>query len=101
MVVLDSAPLLAVPDTRMIVPLADNFCLVTRAEYVPKGAVRRLLTLLAADKTYPSGVVVNGFLEKRRLIGENYSYGNYQTNRYGKAYRYGYGSYGVYGSEET
>lgn len=100
-IVLDSAPLLAVPDTRMIVPLADNFCLVTRAEYVPKGAVRRLLTMLAADKVYPSGVIVNGFLEKRRLIGENYSYGNYQTNRYGKAYRYGYGSYGVYGSEET
>jgi tyrosine-protein kinase Etk/Wzc len=103
-VVIDSAPLLAVPDTRMVAPLADNLCLVTRAEYVPKGALRRVLSLLESDRNLPVGMVFNGFEEKRRLIGENYSYGNYQTNRYGRAYRYGYGNYGnygAYGSEET
>jgi len=100
LVVLDSAPLLAVPDTRIIAPLADNFCLVTRAEYVPKGAVRRVISLLQADDNLPVGIIFNGFEEKKRLIGQNYSYGNYQTNRYGRAYRYGYGSYGAYGSEE-
>ena len=100
-VVLDSAPLLAVPDTRIIAPLADNFCLVVRAEYVPKGAVRRVISLLDQDETTPCGIVFNGFVEKRRLIGQNYSYGNYQTSRYGKAYRYGYGSYGAsYGSND-
>ena len=99
-VVIDSAPLLAVPDTRIIVPLVDNFCLVSRAEYVPKGAVRRALELLANDKNSPVGLVFNGFVEKRTLIGQNYSYGNYQTNRYGRAYRYGYGNYGSYGQEE-
>ena len=98
LVVIDSAPLLAVPDTRIIAPLVDNFCLVVRANYVPKGAVRRVISLLENDQNLPSGIVFNAFSEKRRLIGQNYSYGNYQTNRYGRAYRYGYGSYGSYGS---
>lgn len=101
LVVIDSAPLLAVPDTRIIAPLVDNFCLVVRAEYVPKGAVRRAISLLEQDQHAPSGLVFNGFAEKRRLIGQNYSYGNFQNNKYGKAYRYGYGSYGAsYGSDE-
>ncbi|MBK1883044.1 polysaccharide biosynthesis tyrosine autokinase [Luteolibacter pohnpeiensis] len=97
-VVLDSAPLLAVPDTRILAPMVDNFCIVTRAEYGPKGAIRRVISLLRADDNLPAGIIFNGFLEKKRLIGANYSYGNYQTNRYGKAYRYGYGSYGSYGA---
>ena len=100
LVVIDSAPLLAVPDTRIIIPMVDNFCLVVRANYVPKGAVRRVISMMENDNNLPSGIVFNGFSEKRRLMGQNYSYGNYQTSRYGKAYRYGYGSYGAsYGSE--
>lgn len=90
-VVLDSAPLLAVPDTRIIAPLADNFCLVVRADQTPKGAVRRVLEVIAQDKKQFSGLVFNGFTEKRRLIGQNYTYGNYRD---GKGYRYSYGAYG-------
>lgn len=99
-VVLDTAPLLAVPDTRIVAPLADNICLVCRAEYVPKGAVRHVLKIIEEDGTPLSGIIFNGFLEKRRLMGENYSYGYYKTSRYGRAYRYGYGAYGAYGSEK-
>lgn len=99
-VVLDTAPLLAVPDTRIVAPLADNICLVCRAEYVPKGAVRHVLKILEEDGTPLSGIIFNGFLERRRLMGENYSYGYYKTSRYGRAYRYGYGAYGAYGSEK-
>ena len=99
-VVIDTAPLLAVPDSRIIAPVVDNLCLVVRAEYVPKGAVRHVLDVLEEDGTTPSGIVFNGFLEKRRLMGENYSYGYYKTSRYGRAYRYGYGSYGAYGSND-
>lgn len=98
-VVLDTAPLLAVPDTRIIAPFADNVCLVCRAEYVPKGAVRHVISTLEEDGTAISGIVFNGFQEKRRLIGENNSYGFYKTSRYGRAYRYGYGAYGAYGSD--
>ncbi len=94
LVVLDSAPLLPVPDTRIVASLVDNFCLVVRGDFVSKGAVRRVISLLDHDQNLPSGIVFNGFSEKRRLIGQNYSYGNYQTNRYGRAYRYGYGAYG-------
>lgn len=100
-VVLDTAPLLAVPDTRILAPLADNVCLVCRADYVPKGAVRHALSTLEEDRTSISGIVFNGFTEKRRLIGDNNTYGYYRTSRYGRAYRYGYGAYGAYGSDEN
>ena len=100
LVVLDSSPLLPVPDTRIIAPLVDNFCLVVRGNFVSKGAVRRVISMLDNDQNLPCGIVFNGFSEKRRLIGQNYSYGNYQTNRYGQQYRYGYGSYGSYGSDD-
>ncbi len=99
-VVLDTAPILAVPDTRMVAPLAHNVCLVAQAEYVPKGAITRAIEILDEDGTHLSGIVFNGFREKRRLMGENYSYGYYKTSRYGRAYRYGYGAYGAYGSDE-
>jgi tyrosine-protein kinase Etk/Wzc len=98
LVVVDSAPLLAVPDTRVIAPLVDNFCLVVRADYVPKGAVMRALELLASADSLPAGLVFNSFKESRRMIGQNYSYGAYRPSKYGNASRYGYGSYGSYGT---
>lgn len=98
-IVVDSAPLLPVPDTRVLAPLADNFCIVCRANYVPKGAVKDLLEILREDGTEISGFVFNGFDQKRRLLGENRSYGYYSTSRSGKALRFGYGSYGAYGSD--
>ena len=99
-VVLDTAPLLAVPDTRIIAPFAHNLCLVARAEYTPKGAIQRTLQILSEDGSILCGLIFNGFVEKRRLMGENYSYGYYKTSRYGRSYRYGYGKgYGAYGSE--
>lgn len=97
-VVLDTAPLLAVPDTRIIGTLVDNLCLVVRADYAPKGAIRRVLEVIEEDGVPLSGLIFNGFKERRRLMGENYSYGYYRTSRYGRAYQYGYGSYGSYGA---
>jgi polysaccharide biosynthesis transport protein len=68
---------------------------VVRAEYVPRGAVLRTLELLELGHTVPSGRVLNGFVERRGLIGCNYSYGMYHSNRCGKDYRYSYGHYGA------
>ncbi|MDB6077293.1 MAG: hypothetical protein JWO82_1040 [Akkermansiaceae bacterium] len=96
-VILDTAPLLAVPDTRILAPLAHHLCLVTRADFVPKRAVFRALETLQDDGTSISGLVFNGFTEKRRLVGENYSYGYY---RRGYGYGRGYGSYGTYGDDD-
>ena len=98
-IVLDSAPVLPVPDTRVIAPLADNFCIVCRANYVPKGAVKDLLEMLEEDGTEVSGFVFNGYEQKRRLLGDNRAYGYYATSKGGRALSYGYGSYGAYGSD--
>jgi polysaccharide biosynthesis transport protein len=97
-IIIDSAPLLAVPDTRLIAPVVDNFCLVVRSNWVPKGAVLRSLDLLESYGTRPSGLILNGHAETRKRINQNYSYGSYRISRFGKAYQYGYGSYGTYGS---
>ncbi len=93
-VVLDTAPILAVPDTRLIAPYAHNRLVVVRAEHTPKGATRRCLELLEEGGTPPAGLVLNGFREKRTRMGDNYSYGYYRDNRYG------YGAYGVYGEDD-
>jgi capsular exopolysaccharide synthesis family protein len=97
-IVLDTAPLLAVPDTRTIARVVDTLCLVVRAEYVPKGAVLRTLEVLGSADTPPAGIIFNGYREVRRMVGQNYSYGAYRMSRYGKTYQYGYGSYGAYGA---
>jgi succinoglycan biosynthesis transport protein ExoP len=94
-IVIDTPPLLAVPDARILAALADNVCLVVRAEYVPKGAVHRALALLVSGSTPVAGIVFNGYKERRRLIDTNYSYGYYSYGGRGAA-----GSYGAYGSEE-
>lgn len=94
-IVLDTAPLLPVPDSRILAPLVDNRCLVVRAESTPRGAVKRAVNTLESSGTVPEGIVFNGYVEKRLLIGENYSYGYYQSGKYG------YGSYGsVYGQDD-
>lgn len=80
-VIIDSAPLLPVPDTRIIAPMVHNFGLVARADHTPRKAVQSTLELLADDGIRPSGIILNDFVEQR-LQGGKYGYG------------YGYGNYG-------
>lgn len=94
-IVIDSAPLLAVPDTRLLIPIVDNFCLVVRAEHTPKSAVEKVLALLEEDGSEPAGIVFNCYEEKAGLLTRKYRYG---YGQYGKGY--GDGSYGSYGSDE-
>lgn len=95
-VVVDSAPLLAVPDTRVIAPLVDACCMVVRAESTPQGAVLAALELLASNESLPDGLVFNGYSVKRRLPGYHYYsyYGQGPYSSYGATYQYGYGNYG-------
>ena len=95
-VVIDSAPLLAVPDTRLIIPKVDNFCLVIRAEQTPKNAVRKAIDLLADDGVEPAGIVINGYEEQQGILGSKYRYGYGGYGQYGQ----GDGSYGAYGSDD-
>ena len=100
-IVIDSAPLLAVPDTRLLIPIVDNFCLVIRAEQTAKGAIRKALDLLEDDGTEPAGIVVNGYQEKSGLLARKYGYGYGGYGGYGQyGQGYGSGSYGSYGSDE-
>ena len=96
-IVIDTAPVLAVPDTRIILPLVNNPILVVRANVVPKPAVFRALEMLEEDGSRIVGIVLNGYRETRRLLGYNYSYGSYRYGKYGYS-QYGYGGYGSYGS---
>ncbi|MDB4538036.1 polysaccharide biosynthesis tyrosine autokinase [Akkermansiaceae bacterium] len=80
-IVIDSAPLLPVPDTRILAPLVDNLALVVRADHTPVKNVQGALEILNDDGVNPSGIILNGFTENR-LQGGKYGYG------------YGYGHYG-------
>jgi capsular exopolysaccharide synthesis family protein len=96
-VIVDTAPLLPVSDTRLIAKLADTCILVSGAEKTPKGAILRALDLLGWDPQNPAkskigGCVLNGTIESRRNLGYNYSYGYYgKYGGYGKKYGSVYG----------
>lgn len=90
-VVVDSAPILAVADSRLIAPLVDNFLFVVRAESTPKGAVESALELLEGDGKSPSGLILNDFHDRRLNNGKKYRYGYYRSKKY---------TYGSYGSED-
>jgi len=80
-IIIDSAPLLPVPDTRILAPLVDNLGLVIRADHTPVKNIQGALEMLEDDGVTPSGVILNDFTENR-LQGGKYGYG------------YGYGHYG-------
>ena len=80
-IVIDSAPLLPVPDTRILAPLVDNLALVIRADHTPVKNIQGALDMLEDDGVSPSGIILNDFTENR-LQGGKYGYG------------YGYGHYG-------
>ena len=84
-VVIDSAPILAVSDTLLMVPHVQTTCIVVRAGKTPRNAINRALTLLAATKVRPAGLVLNR-LPRRRGAGYYYYYASH-----------GYGDGEVYG----
>jgi polysaccharide biosynthesis transport protein len=95
LVVIDTAPMLAVPDTRLLAPLAHNRCLVIRDGKTPIGAVLAAANLLDQGDSPASGIVFNCHVPVKRKL--RYGYG---ADAYGQ---YGYGAkgaYGVYGDDD-
>jgi Mrp family chromosome partitioning ATPase len=84
-VVIDSAPILAVSDTLLMVPHVQNVCLVIRAGHSPRNTIQRSLRLLAGSGARPVGVVLNRLPRQR---GASYYY-YYAAEGYGA----GEGSY--------
>ncbi len=84
-IVIDSAPILAVSDTLLMVPHVQTTCIVVRAAKTPRNAINRALTLLGATQVRPAGIVLNR-LPRRRGAGYYYYYASH-----------GYGDGEVYG----
>ncbi len=87
-IVIDTAPILAVSDTFLILPLVDQICLVVRTARTPRRSINRALELMARAGFPPSGVVLN-FLPK--TSGHGYYY--YGQDRH-------YGKKGVYSKDQ-
>lgn len=81
-VILDSAPMLAVADTHSLIPLIDCGLFVLNADMTPIAAAKEALSMMR-DKV--AGCVVNRL---KHLKTEDY----YRNSGYGYGYGYGYGS---------
>ena len=66
-VVIDSAPILAVSDTLLMVPYVQTSCMVVRSNRTPRNAVSRAFSLLAATGTRPAGIILNRLPRRRGL----------------------------------
>ncbi|MGI8960865.1 MAG: GumC family protein [Bryobacteraceae bacterium] len=85
-VVVDSAPLLAVSDTLLMMPYVQTVTLVVRAAKTPRNAILRSVSLLATASARPAGIILNR-LPHRRGTGYYYYYAAH-------GYGVGEGSYG-------
>lgn len=83
-VVIDSAPCIAVSDTRLLLPYADACCFVIRAFSTPKSAVKRAIKMITDADAQPTGIVLN-YLPYGR--GAHYAY--YYSGAYGGRDVYG------------
>ncbi|MBT8038342.1 MAG: polysaccharide biosynthesis tyrosine autokinase [Verrucomicrobiae bacterium] len=89
-VIIDSAPVLPVSDTRLLVNHVHSVVLVVRALKAPAGAILRAKELLMVAKAPLVGAVLNA-MKTKHTGGGYYGYRDY--GEYG-------GSYGYYGDDE-
>jgi len=93
-VVIDSAPILAVSDTLLMMPHVQTVCIVVRAAKTPRPAVRRAITLLAKSGIRPAGLVLNR-LRRSRGVGYYYYYASHgygkEEGAYSRSYHRSYG----------
>ena len=75
-VVVDSAPLLAVSDTLLMVPHVQTVAVVVRAAKTPRNAILRAVSLLATASARPAGIILNR-LPHRRGAGHYYYYASH------------------------
>ncbi len=95
-VIIDSAPIGLMSDTKLIARTADATLYICRADYTHKSDYQLINELKAEGKLPQLCTVINGIDYTKRKYGYGYAYG------YGKKYGYGYGRrYGYgYGEEK-
>jgi capsular exopolysaccharide synthesis family protein len=84
-VIIDSPPVMALTDARIMGAVCKNTILVLRAEKSTRRAAHQSCEALASVGASVLGVVVNAVPHRK----DRYYYGGYRYHRYG--YRYGYG----------
>ena len=89
-VVLDTAPIGMVTDTKLIARTADLTMYVCRADYTRKSEFALVNELAATNKLPRISIAINGLDLKKKKYGYYYGYGKY-GNYYGYGKRYGYG----------
>ena len=93
-VILDTAPIGMVTDTRLITRVADLCVYVCRVGYTRKNEFELVKELEREEKFPYFGILVNGIDMDKRKNGYYYGYGRYaKYGKYGYARRYGH-SYG-------
>ena len=93
-IIIDTAPIGVVTDTRLISRVADICVYICRADYTHKSDFE-LINELKQDKKLPNiCTIINGIDMDKRKNGYYYGYGKYGRYgkyAYGKKYGYGYG----------
>ena len=98
-IILDTAPIGMVTDTRIISRVADLCVYICRADYTRKNEFELIQDLENDEKLPRFCVLVNGIDMDKRKNGYYYGYGRYgKYGKYGYARKYGH-SYG-YGNKE-
>ena len=91
-VILDTAPIGMVTDTRLIARTADLTMYVCRADYTRKSEFALVNELADSNKLPRINIVINGLDLNKKKYGYYYGYGKYgKYYGYGKRYGYGYG----------
>ena len=90
-VVIDSAPILAVSDTLLMMPHVQTVCIVLRAGKTPRPAVRRAIALLTSAGIRPAGLVLNR-LRRSGGVGHYYYYASHgygaEEGAYSRSYEH-------------
>lgn len=99
-IIIDTAPVGMVTDTRLIMRVADLCVYVCRADYTRKNDFEQVNDLAANDKVPPLCVLINGIDMDKRKNGYYYGYGRYaKYGKYGYGHKYGHGA-GGYGKDK-
>ena len=99
-IIIDSAPIGMVTDTKIISRVADMVVYVCRSGFTPKSDFKLVNQLVSEGKLKHVGVLINGIDMNRRNTGYYYGYGKYgRYGKYGYGKRYGYGYGYGYGKD--
>lgn len=99
-VIMDTSPIMLVPDFLLIAHQGVPSILVTRLFATDKGMCRQMASQLKQANLLPAGLIANGAdIPTNTSAGYGYGYGKYGYGKYGygKYGKYGYGKYGKYG----